>query len=58
MKKREVFVPPEGTRPIPPDKEDQRYYANGRPVHNPPISREDAERLKRALRNSREGGNA
>ena len=56
MKKPEVFVPPEGTRALGPDKEERERYGARARARNPLLTKEDAVRLLKELRNVRRGG--
>ncbi len=53
VKRKDVFVPPDGTKPIPPNKDEQGYMGNGTQMRNPPISQETGRRIREALRNTR-----
>ena len=46
QKRNKAFVPPDGTKPIAPTKDERKEYVDGRKEgHNPLLSREDAKRL-------------
>lgn len=56
-KRNKAFVPPDGTKPIAPTKDERKEYVDGgKEGHNPLLSREDAKRLRDALRKDRRGG--